>query len=381
MMHPLLTHANALRSRLQDAAVEHEAARQVSAPLAAELGREGYYRMLVPHERGGLEIAASDFVEILDALAVGDPATAWCVMTGATTGLLAAYLPEAGAAQLLEDRDVALAGVFAPMGRATPVEGGYRVTGRWPFCSGCHNARWRTGGALVMTDEGPRKTASGAPEVRAMFFKDTDSTIIDTWQVAGLCGTGSHDVAADDVFVPAQMTTCLTEDTPVSGALYRVPPFSLLALGVAAVALGIARAALDACTSQLASPRKGAKPRGADSHVQMELVTAESELRAARAFVLDTTRDVMTTAAGDDEVTLRDRALIRMAASHATTASASAVDRAYAAAGGSAIYTSNPLQRHHRDIHTVTQHIMVAPGSRRLAGRAWLSLPGDFAML
>lgn len=380
-MTDLLTHALSLQPQLTSSAPLHEQARRVDPTLWATMGKQGYFRMLAPKAYGGLEADVSTFVSVLEALAIGDAATAWCVMTAATTGLLTAYLPPAGAAELLEDKDAGFAGVFAPMGRAKPVEGGYLLSGRWPFCSGCENAAWRTGGALVMTDSGPRLTPSGAPEVRAMFFSAADSEVIDTWHVAGLSGTGSHDLEVKDLFVPSARTACLTEDTPLPGALFRVPPFALLALGVASVGLGIARAALDACTAQVTAPRGLGKPRCADGHVQMELVLAESELRAARAFVIEVADRVMRAAEQHEAIPLSERALLRMAASHATRASAAAVDRAYEAAGGSAIYTKNPLQRHHRDIHTVTQHVMVSPSARKLAGRAWLSLPGDFSML
>lgn len=377
MTHALLTHARGLVPELAEAAPRHEAARRVDPELSARLGREGYYRMLVPASRGGLEVTTDVYVRALETLAEGDAATAWCVMTGATTGLLAAYLPAEGAARLMLDPNVALAGVFAPMGKATPVEGGYRVRGRWPFCSGGENAAWRTGGALVMGEAGPRKTASGAPEVRSMFFSAADSTLVDTWNVAGLSGTGSHDLVVDDVFVPECLTAVLSEDRPAQGATAPLPPFAVLALGVGAVALGVARAALDACTAQAKAPRRGGATRASDSHVQIELARAEAELRAARAFVLQAIAEVRE----HDTISLRDRALLRMAASHAVRAATSVVDVAYALGGGAAIYRDNPLQRHSRDAHTITQHVMVAPGASKLAGRAWLGVEGDFAML
>lgn len=381
MTHALIQHAHSLHHRLTESAASHESQRRVDPGLWQEICAEGYGRMLAPAERGGLQVDVATYVETLEALALGDAATAWCAMTAATTGMLTAYLPEPGARTLLEDGKAAFAGVFAPMGKATVVDGGYRLSGRWSFCSGCENAAWRTGGALVMTDAGPRSTASGGPEVRSFFFPAHASEVLDTWKVAGLSGTGSHDIAVKDLFVPDALTTCLTEDRPVEGALFRVPPFAVLALGVASVALGIARSALDGCVAQSKAPRTMGKPRCADSHVQMELLQAEAELRSARAFMMQSAQDVMRTAEHGQEIPLPDRALLRMAASHATSAAASVVDRAYNAGGGGAIYLSNPLQRHHRDIHTVTQHVMVGPGASKLTARAWLGLPGDFAML
>ncbi|MCA9692088.1 MAG: hydroxylase [Myxococcales bacterium] len=382
MKSPLLEHALALAPRLRAAAPVHETMRRVSPELGAELGARGYFRMLAPRVRGGLEARPTELVAVLEALALGDAATAWCVMTAATTSYLAAYLPAEGAARMLADPAAGYCGVFAPAGRATPIAGGYRLTGRWPFASGCELASWRMGGALVMTPEGPRRTPAGAVELRLMLFPAAASRVIDTWTVAGLQGTGSHDIAVDDLDVPEDMTTCLALDAPVAGDLYKFPIFGLLADGVAAVALGIGRAAIDAFRQQIEAPRRSTgKPRALDSSVQVELVRAEAELRAARALLFETLADVEEAAQQEGSISLERRALLRMSATHATRAAARVVDALYLAAGGAAVYARSPLQRHLRDVHTITQHIMVAPGGERLIGRALLGLAGDYGEL
>ncbi|MEO0326716.1 MAG: acyl-CoA dehydrogenase family protein, partial [Myxococcota bacterium] len=232
-----LARAEAMRAALRARSREFEEARRVPADVAEELASAGIYRMLVPAEAGGLELTPGDFVRTLVELARGDAAVAWVAMTGATTGLCTAYLDDAGRRSVARDPAARFAGVFAPMGRARAVDGGYRLTGRWSFTSGCENATWILGGALVDEGEGPLH--------RAFFLPRDAVTVHETWDVAGLLGTGSHDTSVDDVFVPASRVCALVGATAeVPGPLYAFPVFALLAAGVAAVALGIAEAAL-----------------------------------------------------------------------------------------------------------------------------------------
>ena len=176
--------AERLAGMARERALEIEEARRVPADLSAELGRARLYRMLVPRALGGLEVSPLALSETLETLATGDGATAWVVMTGSTTGLLLAYLDESIAKSILEDApDAALAGVFAPMGKAVPSDGGYRLSGRWPWGSGCENAEWRMAGALIPTEKGPRMLEGGGPEIRSCFFRASESKVIDTWRV------------------------------------------------------------------------------------------------------------------------------------------------------------------------------------------------------
>ena len=376
----LLETARSRVPSLREGAAESERARRVPADVAHHLARAGFFRMLVPEAIGGAEVSPACFVEVLATLAEGDAAAAWHVMTGATTGLLLAYLPEEGARELLgPDGDGILAGVFAPMGRATPTEGGYRLSGRWPFASGCENAAFRAGGALVIEDGKPRCLPDGTPEILTLFVPARDSQVIDTWSVSGLRGTGSHDLAVDDLFVPAHRVASVLRDPPRHARpLYAFPLFGLLSLGVSAVSVGIARAALDA-VYELAKKKK--KPGGGgmadQSHVQMRLAEAEGEARAGHALLTTTLEEVWADAQATGRITLAQRASLRLAATHATRASVRAVDIAYGLGGGSSIYESSPLQRHFRDVHTITQHVMVQESTYKAIGRVLLELPVD----
>ena len=368
--------------RARSESIERE--RRVPLALAEEMARAGLFRMLVPEVLGGLEVHPNVFVDVLATLGRGDGAAAWCVMTGSTTSLVAAYLPKESAAAIWkDDPDVVMAGVFAPMGRARAVDGGYRLTGRWPFASGSENASWRLGGGLVMADDGPRKLPSGQPEIRSFFFRAEESVIHDTWHTAGLCGTGSHDMEVEDVFVPTEHTACVLADAPAyEGPLYRFPIFGLLAAGVAAVGLGIARAAVDDLVA-LAQKKKsfGGKRGMAELElVQVEVARAEGELRAGQALLRQTCDEVWD-AATAAELSLSDRASLRLAATQATRAAVRSVDAMYQAGGGTSLYRTSPLQRHLRDVHTVTQHIMVSPATMKTVGRVLLGVGTDVSQL
>ena len=366
-------------SSLRAMSSEIEKARRVPASLAAELAEAGHYRMLVPASLGGGEVHPQIFVDVLRALGRGDGATAWTVMTGATTGLLAAYLPPEGANALFSDPTTIYAGVFAPMGRAIPADGGYRLSGRWPFTSGVENATVRLGGASVFEGDKPRALASGEPEIRSFFLRADQSSVVDTWKTSGLRGTGSHDMVVEDVFVPEEHTACVFTDAPTeSGALYRFPLFGLLALGVSAVGLGIARASLDTLRELSTAKKRGRRSLAETELAQLRLAEAEGELRAAEALMAATIDEVWS---GEGDLDAHDRASLRLAATHAARAASRVVDAAYHLGGGSSIYESSPLQRHFRDVHTMTQHIMVNEISLKPVGRVLFGLPTDLAQL
>jgi len=309
----------------------------------------------------------------------------WSAMIGATSGVAAAYLPIDAAREIYGERqDVVTGGVFAPSGRANAVDGGYRVTGRWPFASGCEHCAWLMGGSVVVENGAPRLLPSGMPDSRLMLFPATEARIIDTWTVSGLRGTGSHDIAVDDVFVPASRSLSLITDRPRErGPLYAFPVFGLLALGIAGVALGIARRAID----ELARVAAGKTPTGSRrvlaerSVVQAQVAEAEAGLGSARAFVFETVESAWQAAKAEGVLDVRRRALLRLSATHATLAAARTVDLMYHAGGGTAVYATSPLQRQFRDIHVVTQHMMVAPATLELVGRILLGLEADTSML
>ncbi|MBM7117201.1 acyl-CoA dehydrogenase family protein [Archangium primigenium] len=379
----LLAEARRLAPRIAARAEEIEAARRLPADLARELAEAGLFRMVLPESLGGPALHPARVIEVVETLAQADGSTGWCVMIGALTAMCAAWLPEDTGRTMFGAPDAIIGGVAAPTGRAERVEGGYRVTGRWSWASGSQNCRWLTGGVVVTQGGAPRMIREGVPETRLVCFPIEDATLHDTWFASGLCGTGSGDMEVRDIFVPAERTFSMIAERPrVDHPLYAFPAFGLLGVGLPAVALGIARRAVDELTAlaqQKKTPLTG-RPIAARGAVQEAVAEAEGTLRAARALLMETVN--ATYAAGERrEVTLRHRAELRLSYTHATRSAARVVDRMYEAAGGASVYRASPLQRCFRDIHVATQHAMVAPATLETIGAVLLGVEANTVTL
>ena len=377
--------AAALRQRIEALAATSESDRRLPPELVAEFAQRGWFRLCVPASLGGLEADPTTLVETIETVARADGSAAWCVMIGATTGVVAAYLDEAAAREIYAANPLTVTGgVFAPRGKAVVEGDGYRISGRWPFASGCQHCDWLMGGCLVVEDGKPRLQENGVPEPIMMMFPASAATVHDTWHVAGLRGTGSHDIEVRDLFVPRERAVALVSGEPRQpGALYAFPVFGLLALGIAGVALGIARAALDDLASLAATKQPGASRRVLAERpaTQCSFARAEAQWRAARTFLYATIDETWLAARTDAVIPLERRALLRLAASHATETAAGVVDTLYQLGGGSSIYETSRLQRCFRDVHVATQHMMVAPATYELSGRFLLGLDADASQL
>jgi alkylation response protein AidB-like acyl-CoA dehydrogenase len=284
------------------------------------------------------------------------------VSIAATSSLLAAYLPPAGAGEVFGRPDVVAAGVWAPRGRATATAGGLVVSGQWAFCSGIPHADWLFAGCVV--DGGSLKVVA-LPKV--------DLEVLDTWHTSGLRGTGSHDAVAREVFVPEHRVLSVLDGPLHDGALYRFPIFGFFALSVAVAALGNARGAIDDLTALATTKRAlgSSKSLAERSQTQAVVAQAEASLRAARLLVFD----AVDQAWREPEDRTAARVGLRLAATHATRTAAEVVASMYDLGAGSAIYENSPLQRRFRDAHTATAHFQVNPASYELAGRLLLGLP------
>ena len=366
----------ALVPRIRAAADEIEAGRRVPRAIVDGMIDAGLFRLCVPRSLGGLEAHPRELVDAFATIAAADGSTGWCAMIGANSGLVSAYLPEPLAREIYGDPRAVTGGVFAPFGTATPAGDGWRVSGRWPFASGSEHCTWLMGGAIVR-DGGP-------PRARMMLFPASEVRIVDTWTVSGLRGTGSHDMTVEDALVPSARSVSLTDDRPREpGGLYKFPAFGLLAFGIAAVALGIARAAIDELVRLAGGKRSQGSRRTLAERgvVQAEVAQAEALVRAGRAFLDDAIDRAWARAASADAIGVEERVGLRLAATHATTSAARAVDLAYNAGGGTAVYATSPLQRCFRDVHVATQHAMVASATWELAGRILLGLETDTSQL
>jgi len=376
--------ARALASDIRAAADRIEQARRLPLDVVAALTDAGLFRLCVPRALGGSESDPATIVAAIETVAAADGSAGWCVAIGVTSGLLSGYLRADVAREIYGPPSVISGGVFAPKGIATAVEGGYRVTGRWPFASGCQHCAWLMGGSVVVDAGRPRLLPGGTPDVRLMLFPAAEVEIIDTWSVAGLCGTGSHDMAVADVFVPAERAVSLITDPPQQREpLYVFPVFGLLAIGIAGVSLGLARTAIDElCAIAGGKTPSGSRKRLADrAVVQAQVAQAEALLQSGRSFLRDAIGDAWQAACTTRAISSAQRAMVRLAATHATTSAARAVDLMYDAGGGTSVYRASLLQRCFRDVHVATQHMMVGPSTLELTGRLLLGLDADTSQL
>ena len=354
-----------LAPTILDRAGEIEAGRRVPVDLLDRLRAAGCFRLVRPATHGGLEASVPDAMRALESLARADASVAWTVMIGAGSWIDLAHLPRATFDALYgTNPDAVTAGVFNPTGSIAPVDGGYQVTGRWSFASGCEHADVLFGNAI----EG---FADGVPQIRGAVFEPVDVAIEDTWSVSGLCGTGSHHFRVDGAVVPTERTYAPMDGEPCLDALIvHLPPPAVFSMVMASVALGIAQGALDDIVV-LASekvPLLSPVALGGNPLFQFELATADTDVRAARSLLYDEAARLWAAAATGDPLTLEHRAQVRASAVWTVERATSVVSAAYRAGGGTSVYSECPLQRRLRDIHALAQHFIVRRDTLVTAG-------------
>lgn len=354
-------------------ATETGALRRLPDDLAAGVRDLGFARAMVPRELGGGEWTVADGVDAIERLAYHDGATAWCAMIAATTSLISGQLPARWAEEIYGPVDAHTGGFAAPVGRARATADGLVVSGRWQWGSGTHHCTWIGGGALVVDERGDPAPLADGTVAPFVLFPAEAVTFHDTWHVSGLKGTGSGDYSVSDHLVPTGCWVQIGARPRIERTLYRFSFLGALAVGVAAVGLGLARRAVDELVAMAGGkrPQGSAKTLAERAVVQAALAEADAGRRAARHLLDHAVADAWRAAEGDaalDELGIRIG--LRQAATHAMTTAAAAVHACYTAGGGAAVYDSSPLQRVFRDVHVATQHAMVAPRTMEVVGRA-----------
>ena len=375
-MADLIGAAQRLAPEFAKRASEIEHARRVPVDVSQQMAEAGFYRMFVPQAYGGFETPPADASRVFETLARTDASCGWVAFIGATSGSVLARVPADAAREIFDDPHTLICGVFAPLGRAETVDGGFNVNGRWQWGSGTQNAQWILGGCTFSRDGDLMRTSSGAPRTHMLVFAPDQVHFHDTWHVSGLRGSGSLDFEVRDAFVPeSRAVGYLIQENPPQ-PLYQFPQFSLLALGIGAVALGTARGAIDELVALASSKvRAGSTaPLATRVHAQMDVATAEATLRSARAFYYETIEAAWDKALQGKPIPVEQRRDMRLATTHAVQASVRVVDAMYTLAGGSAVYETSDLQRRFRDVHVATQHIMVAPSTLETVGRLMLGI-------
>jgi indole-3-acetate monooxygenase len=360
-----------LASVAREQAAENERARALSPELVAGLRDAGLLRAGAPTQLGALQAPPAVALACAERLARGDASAGWCVSIACTSSLLAGWMPEPGAAEVLGSGDDVAAGVWAPRGRATPVDGGLRVSGRWAFCSGISHSNWLFAGCVLEDGE------AAAPVLRVVALPTAELEILDTWHTGGLRATASNDAVAKELFVPAERVLSILGAEPrLDERLYRFPAFGYFALSIAAAALGNARGAIDELM-ELALEKVGlgqTRTLAERPATQGAVAQAEASLEAARALYYEAI-EAAWDAAAEGPVETDLRLGLRLAATHAVQSSAEVARSMYDLGGGSAIYESSPLQRRFRDAHTATAHFQVSLPTWELMGRVLLGLP------
>jgi alkylation response protein AidB-like acyl-CoA dehydrogenase len=372
----LVSAARALAPRIEAAADQIEHDRAIPRDLVEALIDAGLFRLMLPRSLGGLELDLPTYVKVVEEVARADASVGWCV--GQANGLCnyMVYADPSVARTVFAGGRTILAngpGEGNQPGRAEPVEGGYRVTGKWMFASGFPQASW-----LLAVCSLP--SMSGKQEQRLMLVPRAKATVHDVWHVSGLRGTGSQSFSLQDEFVPAAYAVHVSARTPEqTGPLYLFTNNGFFGPAFGSVALGIAHSSLEAIVDFAA----GKVPRGMDRSiresptVQMAVAQAHARLCAARAYLHQTLAEVWHAAATLGEVTVQQRVAVRLASTHATHEAAAVVDTAYLLAGSNAIFENRPFERRFRDVHAVTQQVQARRAHYEHVGAYLLGLPAN----
>lgn len=371
---------------LREHAPEAESRRCLSDAAARAMKEAGLYRMWIPRAYGGLEVDPMTALQVFEEVARIDSAAGWNLALSVGATLFPAFLDEKAAADIYGDGSVILAGAFFPPGEAVPVEGGFRLTGRTPFASGCHHCHWFLGLAQIVENGKARACENGEPESWLIAVPARDIEIIDHWNTVGMRGTGSHDVAIRNAFVPRHRAAPLAapenrHSLPkgFEGPLYRCTVWPGVS-ALSSVATGIARAAIDELRALAAkkTPAYMPSPLRQRAMAQSQVARAEARLEAARAYLYEAFRETWDNAVAGRFITLPLKMKVVLAAIHATQAAAEAVDLVHAAAGTSGIREEHRFERHFRDVHVITQHAYISANRYESVGQHFFGLQSDW---
>lgn len=380
-----LAAASALVPVLAERAADTEVLRRMSPETERDLHTAGIFRVLQPARIGGDEFDYVALVDFSAELARGDASVGWVFANLASHHWMLGMFPEQAQARVWgDDPDVLIASAFIfPKGHADRVEGGYRLSGRWPFSSGVDPSKWNMLAGIVQ----PMDEIEPA-EQRVFLLPASAYTVIDTWQVAGLCGTGSKDVEVTGVFVPEEMTLAVSDlkgDPPPGAAvnpnpLYRIPVFALFPYVLSGVALGNAQALLEDFTAKMR--HKTAKYSGARisdfQSTQVRIAAAGARIDAARRIMRGSCIEAMEDARRGHIPDMTTKTRYRRDGAYAVGLCTEAVDLLFSSAGADALYSASSMQRRFRDAHAIATHIAFnfdASGASH--GRAELGLRVD----
>jgi 3-hydroxy-9,10-secoandrosta-1,3,5(10)-triene-9,17-dione monooxygenase len=374
----LVTRASDLIPVLRARAEDTEKQRRVPDASLDALGEAGVFKMMAPRRYGGDQASFQTQCDVLAAIARGCPSTSWVATIYSAMAWVAAVFPDEAQEEIFASRDPRISGVFSPTGTAVPKHGGFVLSGRWSFNTGCHGCQWTVVVAVVPADDG------GAGVPTCMLVRSRELTIIDDWYASGMAGTGSNTVVADSIFVPRHRALSLPA---MVGARYpprhnqaesyfNHPLASVLAVNAGGTPIGIARGGYEHFMARL--PNRGiayttytSKAEAPITHLQvgeaaLKIESADAHVRAAAALLDHRSGRAMTR---------EERVKARVQIAYATGLAREAVDTLFFASGASSIQSGLPIQRYQRDMQALANHaIMHAPTAIELYGRVLCGL-------
>ena len=360
------------------AADEIERTQRIPEPLLSQVHAARLCRMLLPRSADGDELEPWVYLRAVEEVSRHDGSVGWNVFVANSSALIAPFLAVEPMRTIFADPRVIVAWGPPNASQAIAVPGGYRVTGRWDFASGCRQATWMGAHCHVVEPDGSlRLNAAGRPTVRSLLFPVSRATLLNTWNVIGMRGTASDSYTLNDLFVPEAFSTTREDPTlrRLPGRLYAFPMAGIYAVGVAGVAMGIARAMLDAFVALATRKTPRNLGRLADNAaVQSNVAQMEARLGAARAYLVQTLSSIWEKADDVGVIDVPARARVRLACAFAIQAAEAVADYAYKAAGTDAIFLGTAFERRFRDIHTLSQQIQSRTAHFELVGQILLGI-------
>ena len=388
---PLVQTAAALQPVLRTYHEEIEREQRMPPALVEQMREAGFYKMVIPRALGGLQVDTLTYLRVVELLAEGAGSVGWNLGNGGVGQLVTLGLPDDGVHEIYAKRaDTIIAGTAVPGGgKAVPVAGGYRVTGRWQFGSGCQEASWMLGSFQVIGDDDQPilHPEGGSPYWRGVFARSEAEIVPGSWDVAGLRGTGSFDWTVKDVFLPERRTMpqigipLENQWSRWPGVMYALPVQCWVGPHHSAVITGIARAGINTLIELAGGKQPRGRPVGLlcdDPQVQDAVGRADAILNAGRAYRSAQIAELWATVASDNETTLEQRARCRLASTYAADSAREAMDLVYRQGGSTSFKRASRLAECWRDLHTVGQTVTLSPEWYPIGGRVYLGMdPGS----
>ena len=378
----VLARAQGVTELLKAAAPRIEAEREMPKDVLAAMHEAQLFRLMLPRSLGGDEVDLETHAMALEIIASADASAGWVVSQGSGCSLASAYLPPDVARKWFGDKSAVLAWGAGPQGKAHVVPGGYRVTGTWSFGSGSHHATLLGGHSMVFEADGsPRRNGEGKQVNRTMLFPSSAAKLHDMWRPVGLKGTNSDTFSVEDLFVADADTLNMRApgELAETGTLYKFSATLAYGVGFSAMMLGISRGMLDELTKlAMTKTQSGATTSMRDSPVfQTDLAELEARYGAARAYLHTTARETWNEVAETVDITLAQRARMKLATTYVINHSFKVIAEAYHAAGQTAIWPTGPFERRMRDAMTASQQSQGRETNYITCGRILMDLEPD----